>query len=472
MKLFRKLYSKQAFSVYLLLAIFTFIALIISIGALHPDMADDYCVYLVRAKIPGLFERFHYYYFGWTGRMQSVLVTWLGMMNPSTVVFFGGLNPAIFSLTAFIALYSGVGPKNKQSFPLVLAFVSVLATLWYFLPALNETVFWRSGSTAYLWPCFFFLLFVLPYLHFIQSPKEQTKISKLIVALLGFFIFGFWVGLGHEQLIFPTAFLTLVWLILVHKRLGLRKVPISYYGGITGFFAASVVLIIAPGNYMRLGQCVPGTGRTKLVESYHFLRDTFINNGHFGVTLGVTLVTILLVYMAQRRFQDECQEHHPSPSVVGFFIWLLTAAACFFPLMLFVPAHVFVSRTFFFSSIFLVVAYSSLISSFADLLFVFANSRKAKISLILVCGVLIQNALLNLNNTLSLRYQDKLRVAIFTEAKKKQLPVVEIPMFRFTPSRACLVSDMTDDPKNWLNVTYANYFQVPSVILSHTKYLQ
>ncbi|MBQ9486347.1 MAG: hypothetical protein IJU91_00900, partial [Selenomonadaceae bacterium] len=129
---------------------------------------------------------------------------------------------------------------------------------WLSLPHFGEVAVWKSGSTVYLWSAVPAFLFLLPYNLGIR--EEGRGNSKPLLtphsSLLTMFLLGLVAGCSVENLGVTVTLLTAaITFYLYKKNLPMRWAAAGSLGSLIGV----IILIAAPGNYVRYD--VQGEGK-------------------------------------------------------------------------------------------------------------------------------------------------------------------------------------------------------------------
>lgn len=172
--------------------------------------------------------------------------------------------------------------------PGILAVLGILA--WLSFPHFGEVAVWKSGSTVYLWSAVFAALFLVPYnLHLKAMEEGQARPRNWL--LLPMFALGVLAGWSVENLAVTVFVLTagLSWWV---KRKG--KLPLWMPAGAFGALAGLVLLVAAPGNFVRYD--AQGSGKGILVH----IGNQFAGNGEMALYL---LPVILLLIAAGRIYR-------------------------------------------------------------------------------------------------------------------------------------------------------------------------
>ena len=221
-----------------------FLSLILTSLAIyfHPNVGDDY-YYLESISIyPNLIEYFNYWYFNWTGRFsQSFMSFWLFSDDLYLRIYKACLMP-LYLITFYFFLKKILNVYIKF---LSIDFIILFICLWFIYPAIDETIFWISGSINYLFP----LIFSIFYLGLFTEIKEKNnKITPFFILGL---ISSFLSGSSHLQ-IFSGCFVISTFYMNLYFRKNIQKFKslLIFY---VIFLFGGIILIFSPGNFERLG---------------------------------------------------------------------------------------------------------------------------------------------------------------------------------------------------------------------------
>ncbi len=123
----------------------------------------------------------------------------------------------------------------------------IFFVLWIFTPRFPPVFLWLTGACNYLWPAVLLLGFLLPYIRKYYS-FDKTVQNNLLFKY-GMFFFGILAGWTNENSICWIIFVLLLFMIKYRKQQGFEP---WMYSGLVGLVIGYSMLILAPGNYVRL----------------------------------------------------------------------------------------------------------------------------------------------------------------------------------------------------------------------------
>ena len=167
--------------------------------------------------------------------------------------------------------------------------ISRAALIWIFI-ALNffaaqsiSTMFWLTGSCNYLWMAFFQLFFLTPYVKALRSSEAKNSALNVIIMI----VLGLLAGWSNEVGALVTIFLTTLMVIMCKARGLLRPWMIA---GLVVLTASSALMILAPGNFVRLAIVSP---------NYHYTAELFFQHltGSFPRIVVADLIVLIPMFV-------------------------------------------------------------------------------------------------------------------------------------------------------------------------------
>lgn len=211
---------------------------------LTPLISDDYS-YLLRFPTDQPVETFGDivesqigHYMQWGGRTIAIGLTQIFLCVGKG--FFNLCNAIVFCGAVWACAKLSVG--RRPIHPLLL--VVVLAALVHFNPCFGAVNLWLCGSCVYLWPLALCLFFLLPY----RLALDGLELSG-IKATAGMFLLGLAAGWGNENTSGMAVLAALVFLVLL--RVFVRRTPLWAAAGAAGSLAGFLLLMCAPGQWVR-----------------------------------------------------------------------------------------------------------------------------------------------------------------------------------------------------------------------------
>lgn len=180
------------------------------------------------------------HYFGWSGRLVSDLFSTLilsirfQIIKSAIIAFF-----SIGVCYLLVAIPNRIFNKKFSS----LNFILISSLYWICSPNLGQTNFWVVGACNYLITTFFVALILYLFISLKNSNSYIAYISLFLVSLLS--------GCSNENICLALIY-TLLVICLTFK---LQKITFNYKLAsfvLLGVIIGSCVLLLAPGNYVRL----------------------------------------------------------------------------------------------------------------------------------------------------------------------------------------------------------------------------
>ncbi len=181
------------------------------------------------------------HYFTWGGRSVVHFIVQLFLMAPKMI--FNIANSVVFVITILL-MYLNVTGKFKINNLLLM-----IMTLLYVIaqPILWETNIWLTGAINYMWGFSFILAFLLPFRMHLAGEKIKflnTPFGMVIITILGILA-----GWTNENT--GAAAAAVVFVILGLCKIYYKKLPLWTILGFIGCLLGFVVMVIAPGNFVR-----------------------------------------------------------------------------------------------------------------------------------------------------------------------------------------------------------------------------
>lgn len=201
-----------------------------------PFQSDDYFYYLKGISL----NKTIIHYLGWSGRIVTDTMSSF-LLSSLPYYLYEAINALIFllmcifiSLLPMLILY-----KHYLKFSSLTLWL-VFLVYWIANPNLGQTSFWIVGSTNYLWTIMWASVYIFYYFYLLSSCSIVRKNQYIYL-----FIFGFLAGCSNES----TGVTVVVFSILM---LFLEKIKNKIvYIGISSSFLGCLVLLVAPGNFIR-----------------------------------------------------------------------------------------------------------------------------------------------------------------------------------------------------------------------------
>ena len=157
--------------------------------------------------------------------LANILTTFLGIL---------------FIFVAYNTIQPNFLKQDNKKDPYLLLILSslLLSCLVGSWTTYTQTLFFVAYTLSFT----FVLLFLSPYFQLIRN--KEYSVSPMWIALLGVLA-----GNSHEQAVATIPLLLFITIFLKYKK---RALPLWYWVGIIGFLVGFAILILSPGNAIRL----------------------------------------------------------------------------------------------------------------------------------------------------------------------------------------------------------------------------
>jgi Family of unknown function (DUF6056) len=239
---------------FFLLAVFV---LMFTLNQLTPLWGDDW----YRTEPPNFefFSRIKAEYLTWTGRVSVLLLTFiLFWMYPGSVVLFNVINTVVFC-SLLVGIFLAATGRYPKSWRLdgVTLFVA-LVSIWFFTQGFGEAILWKTGAIAYLWVITAAIFLLNPFVSLMSESRVVPDTRQRIVLLP--IAYGF-LALSLENV--SVAMLVMMAFALGRARWLEVKLPRWYVFSLLAQLIGTVILLAAPGNFVRVAAQSDGIPMTR-----------------------------------------------------------------------------------------------------------------------------------------------------------------------------------------------------------------
>ena len=184
------------------------------------------------------------HYFTWSGRTVAHFLAQFFLWKGKTI--FNIINTFISILLIF-EIYWCIekGKINFRFNPRTIIWIFFL--LWACTPGFGVIFFWVIGACNYLWTSVLLIGFLIIYIQKYYSNEKPVSDSKTFAVIM--FLFGIVSGWTNENSVCWTLLLLLVFVCVCKKN---HNLEVWMATGWTGLFAGYCLLMLAPGNLVRL----------------------------------------------------------------------------------------------------------------------------------------------------------------------------------------------------------------------------
>ena len=451
---------KNILNIFLSILIISIMLMILFINYLQPMTADDFSGTNILRENHSLISYCRYYYNTWTGRLQGVIILYFALFNSISLKIFALLNGIVFNLSIFLIYYIATG-ERLNIFKNQLFFILIFSTLFFGVPAINETMFWITGSIVYLWVLFFLLLFLYPYTFFLRDADKyynhfiKFNFLKKTVNILALLILGFWVGISHEQVVCALIIFFIFFIAYSIYNKKFKNFTFNLYAGFFGLMVGSMVLILAPGNFVRLDY---NQNLSIFLRIFKFLKYLILMYFRDFKNLWPWLILILFISIFSKYYTNKDKIKNDNHIFYSFLLISLASTFPIFPLVSFGA-----QRTEFFTCFFLVGAVVSKLSYKGFIEFI--NNKKILISCITILIIILVSAgeISGIKANFLLSNELKEREKIIILNKNNGITNLEVKRIQTPLSRLTHFNDISSDANNWINIEVAKYYGISSI---------
>ncbi|NDW19006.1 hypothetical protein D0T53_08790 [Dysgonomonas sp. 216] len=190
-----------------------------------------------------ILESQYRHYFVWGGRTIVHIIA-------QTLLLLGSPWNDLLNSMAFVALIVAVYylVKKKDSPYNVSLLIGITMLVWLFQPAFAQTMLWIVGSANYLWGTLIIVLFLIPFkLHFLNANSNDNLFKTIL-----FLFAGIIAGWTNENM--AVALVCIVSVFLVLFKIREKRIPRWAITALIGTITGTILLIAAPGNYVRYAE--------------------------------------------------------------------------------------------------------------------------------------------------------------------------------------------------------------------------
>lgn len=266
-------------TIIILVAIFL---IMLVLNVLTPLIADDYSYSFNKSleRITSFKDiidfQFNYYYFNWGGRCVAHTLAQIFLIFPKGI--FSIINSILYVALIYL-IYLHAKGINKNEKPELLVLIHL--ALWFLLPVFGQTCLWLTGACNYLWTMILILLFLLSF----RNNKNSSAFK-----IVGLFFLGVLAGWTNENTAFGLIVIALG-IIIADRYIDKKKISKSQISGLIGVITGFIILIIAPGNFIRADELNDST--TFIVKMIKRIMD--ITSNLFTQTMPLLIITVILI---------------------------------------------------------------------------------------------------------------------------------------------------------------------------------
>lgn len=381
-----------------------------------------------------------YQYMTWTGRSVNHMILRCFLMLGNKWIFNICNSAAFTALTLF--MYYNIENKKKYD---VFIYLLINLFLWTFSVSFAQTVLWQTGACNYLWGS----AIIMGYISVFRYCRRRDYRGRSQVApAVGLFLLGTLAGWCNENTSGGCLLLILIWILLYvreNKRIRIWMIS-GLIGNITGF----LFMILAPGNANRQ-QFMEEEHTGLLAIASRFLKCNLAIRNNFFILLAVCIVVFVLVRLQKAEWKR-------SRNMLIYFVCF--AATCYALVLTPEP----VVRAYFGAGIFLMI---SCVQGIADVSDKDLYLKALKISATAIFTLSFIFTYMECGAHLMRIYREcNERFAYIEEQKAAGNMDITVPLLRpaFENKYSdAYNSDLEESSEWWINVQYAQYFEVDSI---------
>lgn len=253
-----------------------------------PLIGDDFVysfIYQTQHRLSSINDVFYsqyLHYYKWGGRSVVHFITQSLLLIENALII-DIINSCGF-IAFILALHYHITGKLKNNISILIISFSLT---WFLQPAFAETTLWITGSSNYLWGTLIILLFLLPYRLYNNNSSSIFKNSLLFLIML---IGGIIAGWTNENT--AAAMIVMILCFIIYYKLNKKTTPAWMYGGFIGAAIGYIVMIAAPGNFLR----AEGTSISPFLITYRFLTYTQRLVDYLGL-LNLAIAFLMITYI-------------------------------------------------------------------------------------------------------------------------------------------------------------------------------
>lgn len=455
------MFMKEKSIVYISFAglILLVLAVIYHLNVLFPVFADDIGFTFVSeigkgltrkvSNIYDIFETQYSQYHVWGGRcvvhfiLQSLLLLGDGVANVLNSI-------AYLALSLLIYVFINKGNEVKP-----LLFLLINMVLVFTLPTFSETVLWITGSVNYTWGTLIILFFIYPfYTYFLNG-----KVNNSWIRSIGMFFAGIIAGWTNENTAFSMILMIIA--LLVYLKITKKEIPVWIITGLIGACIGYLIMILAPGNYIRSAGVSHNLGLDE-VSAFKLFKIRLYNllqGGLASILLYLAIFILFAFFYWKNKSQLQGDYRKPLYASLAFMSASIISYCVLF------PTPTFPGRAMFGVVIYALIAIGILFANIPN-----KNTlvKVVKILTVLSVCVLFFFAF-NREYTELVKFSDisKVRENLIQEQKEKGiLDIVFTEKETMLPDKEVL----TTDSLNFYNVYFAKYYNINSIRLEKSPH--
>ncbi len=405
---------------------------IVTFNHFTPWITDDYSFY-ENSSVLKILEGFNSFYTGWGGRLIGYFFTKFFLLFNKT--FFDAINSLIYVVNIYL-IYKIISKTSAKYDYVRLLFISAL--MWFIIPAWGQDILWICGSAMYHIPLFLILLFIYPF--------SENKSHSLVFSLLYFLL-----GILATWSIENFAVAVVVFIIcdfISYKCINKEKWQIWKIFGLIGSIIGTIMLIAAPGNYVRMSAFTDTRPFiVKLASRFINITINTIETFHILIPVFIALVAYLIITKQYKK-------------LITPGIYFISFLASFYSMIM---SPTFPDRAMLLGIVFFIISLLKLYEEVDKSVDFKKTECIAVISL--SCLVLPVSLYKAARNIYHFNAGWKQRIAYINEQKEQGNLNVTVPIIKLINPHVSGYDliDLSKDPNEFPNPSIANYFGLESI---------
>lgn len=417
--------------------------MMLTLNVFTPLIADDYSYsFGIDGRLKNIIdviEKQINHYFTWGGRTVAHIIAQSFLLLPK--IIFSIANTAIYTLLIYV-IYLNAKGENKEHKPGMLLLIHLV--LWFTLPVFGQTCLWLIGSCNYLWTTCIMLLFIYLY--------RTSTVKDSLLKSVGFLLLGLIAGWTNENTAVGLIIIILGQ-IIISKLKSKTKLPKWKIFGLIGILIGFILLIAAPGNYIRINEIKDTTPIIKKIV-VRALNCT-INTGTYTMPLIIAIVIMITIYIYNKKKINE-----------NVYAFSLGAISSIYAMVL---SPQFPERAWFGIIVYMLVALMIMVYDIGKLKKIYAYIL---VDIIIILTILYIPQYINATLEIrDLKHNWNHREKIIKEEKEKGNDEIYLepyyPISKFNPTYN--LGDISEDKTGWPNSDIARYYNVKSIQLNTNK---
>lgn len=428
--------SKRKQIILILICIFVMMLLL---NILTPLLADDfsYSFNTDGEKLSSFLDVLDYqvtHYFQWGGRTVAHTIAQVFLLFPK--IFFSIMNTFVYVLLVYLIYLHSKGFNKEEKLAIL---ILIHFGLWFLLPVFGQTCFWLIGSCNYLWTTTLILLF----LWIIRNSSQKESILKTIAM----FLFGIIVGWTNENTAFGLIIITIGTLMISKKENKKTKILKHQLSGLIGSIIGFIILIIAPGNFVRSNVLKDET--FIIVKLIKRVIDATLGMLNYTLPLIIVITILFAIYIYNRKKINS-----------SVYVYLLGGFLTIYAMVL---SPTFPERAWFGVIVFFLIACLDLIYNLQS---IYKPYKVTLITAVIIISFLyLPEYITTGKEILELNRVWSFRIEYIEKEKAKGNTDIEIGSYSSQNKHNPVygLSDISTNKEDWPNTDIAKYFQIKSI---------